>query len=114
MPDSLVRRALRRAGVGRQDQSIESLTQAVRELAEAQRQQAVQLKKLLEAQQAQDRRWEKALDRWQKSVLDTSRREHHEAMHTQERVQTRWQEVVGSLRRSNKHERKWHVIFARQ
>jgi len=114
MPDSLVRRALRRAGIGRRDRSIEMLTTAVRELAEAQRQQAVQLKKLLEGQQAQDRRWEKALDRWQKRVLDTSRRTHDETLRAQERVQTRWQEVVGSLRRSNKNERKWHVIFARQ
>ena len=114
MPDSLVRRALRRAGVGRRDQSIESLAKAVRELAEAHRQQAIQLKKLLEAQKAQDRRWEETFDRWQKGVLETSKREHHEAMHTNERIQNRWQEVVGSLRRSNKNERKWHVIFARQ
>ena len=114
MPESLVRRALRRAGVGHRDRSIESLTKAVRELAEAQRQQAAQLKKLLEAQKAQDRRWEETFDRWQKAALETSKREHYEAMHTHERVQTRWQEVVGSLRRSNKNERKWHVIFARQ
>ena len=60
MPDSFVRRVLRRAGVGRRDRAIELLTKAVRELADAQRQQAAQLKKLLEAQKAQDRRWEAA------------------------------------------------------
>ena len=114
MPDSLVRRALRRAGIGRRDRSIEMLTKAIRELAEAQRQQAVQLKKLLEAQKAQDHRWEQALDRWQKGVLDTSRREHHEANHTHERVQKRWQDIVYSLKHTTKNERKWHVIFARQ
>jgi len=38
MPDSLVRRALRRAGIGRRDRAIEMLTSAVRELADVQRQ----------------------------------------------------------------------------
>jgi hypothetical protein len=114
MPDSLVRRALRRAGIGRRDRAIEMLTTAVRELADVQRQQGVQLKKLLDAQKAQDRRWEQALDRWQKSVLDSSRREHHEAMHTHERVQKRWQDIVYSVKHTTKNERKWHVIFARQ
>ena len=114
MPDSLLGRALRRVGVGRRDPSIDALTKAVRDLARAQRQQAAQLKKLLEAQKAQDRRWETALERWQQSALDAARREHYEGMQTNERVQTRWQDVVSSLRHTAKNERKWHVIFARQ
>ena len=114
MPDSFVRRVLRRAGVGRRDRAIELLTKAVRELADAQRQQAAQLKKLLEAQKAQDRRWEQALERWQQGARDTARREHHEAVRTHERVQKRWQDIVDSRRHTKKNEGKWHVIFARQ
>ncbi|HKH71054.1 MAG TPA: hypothetical protein VKA59_06865 [Vicinamibacterales bacterium] len=117
MPESFLGRVLRRAGGGRQDsrdRSIELLTKAVRELANAQRQQTAQMKKLLEAQKAQDRRWEEVLERWQQGALDTVRREHHEAVRTHERVQKRWQDIVGSLRHRYKNERKWHVIFARQ
>jgi hypothetical protein len=117
MPESFLGRVLRRAGGGRQDsrdRSIELLTKTVRELANAQRQQTAQMKKLLEAQKAQDRRLEQALERWQQGALDTVRREHHEAVRTHERVQKRWQDIVGSLRHTYKNERKWHVVFARQ
>jgi len=117
MPESFLGRVLRRAGGGSRDsrdRSIELLTKAVRELANAQRHQAAQMKKLLDAQKAQDRRWEQALERWQQAALDTSRREHHEAVRAHERVQTRWQEIVDSLRHNYKNERKWYVIFARQ
>ena len=117
MPESFLGRVLRRAGGGSRDsrdRSIELLTKAVRELANAQRQQAAQMKKLLDTQKAQDRRWEQALERWQQAALETSRREHHEAVRAHERVQTRWQEVVDSLRHTYKTERKWYVIFARQ
>jgi predicted O-methyltransferase YrrM len=114
MPESFLGRALRRVGGGQRDRSIAELTKAVRELAREQRKHAAQLKKLLEAQKAQDRRWETALERWQQSAVDASQRQHYEAMHTNERVQTRWQDVVDSLRHTKKNERKWHVIFARQ
>jgi hypothetical protein len=90
------------------------LTKAVRELTEVQRQQTMQLKKLLEAQKAQDHRWEQAIERWQQNALETSKRDQHEAVRTHERVQTRWQDIVHSLKHTNKNERKWHVIFARQ
>jgi hypothetical protein len=90
------------------------LTKAVRELAETQRQHTTQLKKVLEAQKAQDHRWEQAIQRWQQNALETSRRERHEADRTHERVQTRWQDIVQSLKHTTKNERKWHVIFARQ
>ena len=114
MPESFLRRVRRRMGGSTRDQSIDELTKAVREIANAQRQQTAQMKKLLEAQKAQDRRWEQALERWQQGARDTSRREHHEAVRTDERVQKRWQDIVDSLRHTNKNERKWHVIFARQ
>jgi hypothetical protein len=112
MPDSFIGRVLRR-GAGR-DQSIAALTKAVRELADAQHKQAAQLKKLVEAQKTQDRRWEEAFDRWQKAVRDSSRREHHETVRTGERVQKRWQASFESLQDKVKTERKWRMVFARQ
>jgi hypothetical protein len=115
MPESFLGRVLRRFGGGAgRDHAIEALTNAVRELAEAQHDQAVQLKRLVEAQKAQDHRWEKTLERWQHDAQETSRREHHEAVRTHERVQKRWQEVVDSLRDTTKSDRKWHVILGRQ
>jgi hypothetical protein len=114
MPESFLSRVLRRAGGANRDDAIESLTKAVRELAKAQRQQAVQLKKLLKTQKAQDHRWEDAFDRWQKAARDSSRRERHAAERTSERVQKRWQTAFASLERALKTERKWRLIFARQ
>jgi hypothetical protein len=40
-------------------------------MPESQHKQAAQLKKLLDAQKAQDRRWEEALERWQKDAFDS-------------------------------------------
>ena len=115
MPDSFLGRMLRRlSGRAGRDQAIEALANAVRELAEAQRNQAVQLKRLVESQKAQDHRWETALDRWQQGVQETARREHHNTVHTHERVQKRWQDVIDSLRDTTKTDRKWHVILGRQ
>ena len=114
MPESFLGRVLRRVGGASRDQAIESLTNAVRELAEAQRQQAIQLKRLHETQKAQDHRWEVAFDRWQKAVSDSSRREQRETGRTSERVQKRWQTAFASLERALKTERKWRLIFARQ
>ena len=109
MPESFLSRVLRRPEAPRRDQSIEALTTAVRELADAQRKQAVQLKKLLEAQKAQDRRWEDALERWQKEARESSRREQHEAdADATSEDQKRWQDacrVAGGTRL--KSERKW-------
>lgn len=113
MPDGFLRRVLRRPGPGR-DQSIAALTNAVRELADAQHKQAVQLKKLLEAQKAQDRRWEEALERWQKEARESVRREQHDAARVDEKVQRRWQDTLGSFDDRLKAERKWRMIFARQ
>ena len=114
MPESFLGRVLRRAGGASRDQAIESLTTAVRELAHAQRQQAAQLKKLLETQKAQDHRWEEAFDRWQKAARESSRREQHEAERTVERVQKRWRTAFASFESTLKTERKWRVMFARQ
>jgi hypothetical protein len=112
MPESFLGRVLRRGRT--RDESIDALTTAVRELADAQRQQAAQLKKMIQVQKAQDRRWEQALERWQKGASDTSRREHLVAVRTHEKVQRRWQDTIDSLRGTTKTDRKWHVIFARQ
>jgi len=114
MPESFLGRVLRRGGGASRDESLDALTKAVRELADAQHKQAAQLKKLLDAQKAQDRRWEDALERWQKDARDSSRREHHEATRTGERVQKRWQDAFDSLQDKVKTERKWRVVFARQ
>jgi hypothetical protein len=114
MPESFLGRVLRRAGGGTRDESIDALTKAVRELADAQHKQAAQLKKLLETQKAQDRRWEEALERWQKDARESTRREHHEATRTGERVQKRWQDAFESLQDKVKSERKWRVVLARQ
>jgi hypothetical protein len=114
MPESFIGRVLGRArGAGR-DRAIEALTKAVRELADAQHKQAAQLKKLLEAQKTQDRRWQDAVDQWQKQARDSSRREHHEAARSSERVQKRWQDAFASLQDKVKTERKWRMVFTRQ
>src|SRR6187549_323507 len=97
MPDSFLGRVLRRGSGDSRDESIAALAKAVRELADAQHKQAAQLKKLLDAQKAQDRRWEDALERWQKDARDSSRREHHDATRTGERIQKRWQDAFESL-----------------
>src|SRR5262245_26423367 len=97
MPESFIGRVLRRATGASRDRSIEALTEAVRELADAQHKQAAQLKKLLDAQKAQDHRWEDALERWQKQARDSSRRENHESARSAERVQKRWQDAFESL-----------------
>jgi hypothetical protein len=114
MPDTFLGRILKRIHAPGQDESMKALAKAIRELADAQRDQAVQLKKLVDAQKAQDHRWEKALERWQHDVQETSRREHHDAVRTDERVQRRWQDVVDSLRDTTKTDRKWHTILGRQ
>jgi hypothetical protein len=114
MPESFLGRVFRRAGGANRGQSIDALTKAVRELADAQHKQAAQLKKLLDAQKAQDRRWEETLDRWQKDARESSRREHHESERTGERVQKRWQDAFESLQDRVKTERKWRMVFARQ
>jgi hypothetical protein len=114
MPESFIGRVLGRARGTRRDRSIDALTKAVRELADAQHKQAAQLKKLLDAQKAQDRRWQDALELWQKQARDSSRREHHEAARSAERVQKRWQNAVASLQDKVKTERKWRMVFTRQ
>jgi hypothetical protein len=114
MPDSFLRRVIRGGGASTRDESIESLAGAIRDLAEAQRKQAAQLKKLADAQKEQDRRWQEAIDRWQKEARESSRREHHEASRTDERLQKRWQNTMGSLQQGIKSEQKWRLIFARQ
>jgi hypothetical protein len=115
MPESFLRRALRRVsgGAGR-DQSIEALASAVRQLAEAQRDQAVQLKKLVDAQKAQDHRWQEAFDRWQKDARESARRAQHGMARTDQRVQRHWQEIIESLQQGDKAQRKWRVVFVRQ
>jgi hypothetical protein len=115
MPESFLRRVIGRGPAAPGEQAaIETLATAVRDLAEAQRKQTVQLKKLLEAQKEQDRRWQEAIDRWQKEARETSRREHHEAARTNEKLQKRWLAAVGALGDGLKVERKWRVIFSRQ
>ena len=114
MPESFLGRFLPRPAGASRDEAIEALTKVVRELADAQHKQAAQLKKLLEAQKEQDRRWEETLQRWREEARDWSRGDQQEAMRAVERIQKRWQDVVGSLRTTTKTERKWHVIFARQ
>jgi hypothetical protein len=114
MPDSFLRRVLRRAGGASRDQSIDELAKAIRELADAHRKQAVQLKKLADAQKAQNQRWEDALERWQKEARESSRRAQHEATRTDQRVQRRWQGVIESLQAGDKAQRKWRVVFSRQ
>jgi hypothetical protein len=114
MPESLLGRILRRVGVSGRDESIEALTHAVRELADAQRNQAVQLKRLVDAQKAQDHRWEEAFDRWQKDARESSRRAQHDATRTDQRLQRRWQDVIESMQLADKNQRKWRVVFARQ
>src|SRR5688572_17851469 len=114
MPEGFLGRVLRRTGGSTRDQSIEALAKAVRELADAQRKQAAQLKKVLDTQKAQDRRWEVALERWQKQARESSRREHHEAARADERIQKRWQDELASLEDRGKSELKWRLIFARQ
>ena len=113
MAAGFLRRVLRRPGPDR-DRSIEALTAAVQELADAQRKQTVQLKKLLDAQKAQDHRWEAALDRWQKDAQESIRRGQHDAERTSEKVHRRWQDAVGTFDDRLKGERKWRKIFARQ
>src|SRR5262245_59080249 len=112
MPESFISRVLRRRGAGGRDQSIEALTAAVRELADAQHKQAAQLKKLLDAQKAQDRRWEDALDRWQKDARESSRRGQHDAARVDQKTQKGWQQAFGMLDTRLKAERKWRLIFA--
>jgi len=112
--DSFLRRVLRRSTGERENASIEALAHTVRDLAEAQRKHAVQLKRLVEAQKESDRRWQDAIERWQQAALESSRREHHEADRTRERSEKRWQSRLAVLQDALKTERKWRVIFARQ
>jgi hypothetical protein len=114
MPDSFLGRVIRRANGAGGDASIEALTKAVRDLADAQHKQAAQLKKLLEAQKAQDRRWEDAFERWQKDARESSRKEQSDASRAGERIQKRWQDAFESLHDKVKAERKWRVVLARQ
>ncbi len=114
MPESFLSRVLRRPGGASRDQSIEALTAAVRDLADAQHKQAVQLKKLLEAQKAQDRRWEDALDRWQKEARESSRRGQHDATRMDGKTQKAWQQAFGLLDTRLKSESKWRKVFAGQ
>jgi hypothetical protein len=124
MPEPFLRRVLRRVGLGR-DESIEALTAAVKELVEAQRNQAAQLKRLVETQKAQDHRWQETFDRWKKDALESSRKVEHDAARTDAKVQKgwqdtfasmqkRWQEELEALQRGDKNQRKWRIIFARQ
>ena len=114
MPESLLRRVMKRGSGRGSDASLEALAAAVKDLAAAQHKQATQLKKLVDAQKESDRRWQEALDRWQHAARDTSRREQHEADRTRERGEKRWQTRFSSLEHSVKTERKWRLIFARQ
>ena len=109
-----MRRVLRRRTGDSAGASMEDLACAVRDLAEAQRKQAVQLKKLVETQKESDRRWQDAIERWQQAALQSSRREHHEADRTRERSEKRWQSRLTDLLTALKTERKWRVVFARQ
>jgi hypothetical protein len=111
--ESFMRRVLRRPAAEPRE-SIDALTKAVSELAAAQRKQAIQLKKLLDAQKESDRRWQEAIERWQQAARDHSRREHAEADRARERGEKRWQTRVTELHDSFKTEQKWRVIFARQ
>jgi len=111
---SFLRRVLGRRASGSEGASMEALAHAVRDLAEAQRKQAVQLKKLVEAHHESDRRWQDAIERWQQAARESSRREHHEADRTRERSEKRWQSRLTDLHDALKTEHKWRVIFARQ
>jgi hypothetical protein len=72
------------------------------------------MKKLVDAQKAQDHRWQEALDRWQKEARESSRRAQHEMARTDQRVQRHWQVVIESLQQGDKAQRKWRVVFVRQ
>ena len=111
---SFLGRVLRRAGGASRDESIDALTTAVRALADAQHRQAAQLKTLLDAKKAQDRRREDAFDRWQKEARESSRLQQRDATRSGARVQKRWQDAVDSVQDKVKAQRKWRMIFARQ
>jgi len=135
MVDRFLRWMLRRVGVAR-DESIEALTAAVRDLANAQRNQAVQLKRLLEAQRAQDQRWHETLNRWKQETLESYRHAQHDAARADAKVQRGWQQTLESGQKSwqnlvasnqkrwlernelsqqwEKNHRKWRTIVTRQ
>lgn len=135
MVDRFLRWMLRRVGVAR-DESIEALTAAVRDLANAQRNQAVQLKRLLEAQRAQDQRWHETLNRWKQEALESYRHAQHDAARADAKVQRGWQQTLESgqkkwqnlvassqrrwldqnelSRQWEKNHRKWRTIVTRQ
>jgi hypothetical protein len=115
MPESFLKRVIARSagGAGAQP-SLEALAAAVRDLADAQRKQTIQLKKLHDAQKEQDRRWEDAFDRWQKEARETARRERHDELRAADKAQRRSQMMVNDLLRSVKTEHKWRLHFARQ
>ena len=60
MPESLLRRVMKRGSGRGSDASLEALAAAVKDLAAAQHKQATQLKKLVDAQKESDRRWQEA------------------------------------------------------
>jgi len=114
MAESFVRRVLRRRASASSPDSIEKLADAVRELAEAQRKQAAQLKKLTEAQKASDRRWEEMIDRVQHAADANARRMQHDAEKEREKIDKRAQASFDTLLSSYKTEQKWRVIFSNQ
>ena len=113
--ESFLRRVLRRKGEAETERtSLKALAAAMRELAETQRKQTVQLKKLLESQKDQEQRWREAIDAWQEAAREASRREHHEASQAGEKLQKRWLATLASLQEGLKAEKKWRLNFSRQ
>jgi hypothetical protein len=113
MADSFLRRMLRPVPAANQ-QAIEALTDAVRELADAQRKQAAQLKKLVEAQKESDHRWQEAIERVQRDASASARRMQHDADKEREKIDKRAQASLDMLMGSYKTEQKWRVIFSNQ
>lgn len=109
-------RRLLGGGASRRDDhaSLAELAAAVRDLAAAQRKQSEQIKKLRDALQETDARWQSALDRWQKESNHARRRDMRDGLRADEKQQRRWQAELAALQGSLKVERKWRVIFARQ
>jgi predicted O-methyltransferase YrrM len=114
--DSFLRRVIGGGAGGsrRRDEPIESLTAAVGKLADAQRKQAAQIKKLVETQKEQNHRWRDEIERWQQEGREAARRERRDTLRAAERQQKRWQTGVGALEDAAKAERKWRRIFTRQ
>jgi hypothetical protein len=115
MGESLLRRVARMGSSSSElEGAIASLTAAVHEVAATQRKQAVQLKKLLDAQKEQDHRWHTAIESWQKAAADRHGRDLEEASRAHEKLQKKWMTILGGMQESFKTEKKWRLIFSRQ